>query len=159
LYEPQSLNLYTYALNNPLRYGDDDGLTAKDRVNAANALAAQTIPYVSGGGHPGNRNEACGLDCSGLVYKVFKADPDNTLKIGGTAGNEAAALRAGGEYSTDMKSAQPGDAIFWSNSSGAIVHTGIVVDVRDGKVYSGVVEFLEFLRGYERSAVQTEPGA
>jgi len=70
-----------------------------------------------------------------LVYKVFKADPDNPLAIGGTAANENAQLQAGGEYSTNPSDAQPGDAIFFQDDNGNIVHTGIVVDVRDGNVY------------------------
>jgi RHS repeat-associated protein len=132
---PQSYNAYAYGLNNPLRYADDDGLTAQDRVNAANRLASQSIPYISGGGHPGNKNETCGLDCSGLVYSVFKSDPDNTLAIGGTAAGEEATLESSGDFSTNISDAQAGDAIFWTDSSGNVVHTGIVVDVRDGKVY------------------------
>jgi len=136
LYEPQSFNLYEYALNSPMRYGDDDGLTAQDRVNAANALASQNVAYARGGGHPGNASEGCGLDCSGLLYKVLKADPDNSIDIHGsfTAASEAALFKSKGQYSTNIDTAQPGDAIFWSES-GNVVHTGVVVDVRDGKVY------------------------
>jgi RHS repeat-associated protein len=62
LLNPQSYNRYTYGLNNPLRYGDEDGETPQDRVNAANRLASQNIPYAHsadpsvGGtrGNPGN---------------------------------------------------------------------------------------------------------
>lgn len=133
--DPQYFNMYSYALNNPLRYGDDEGDTAQDRVNKANQLATQNIPYVHGGGHPGNPNANCGLDCSGLVRTVFKADPDNTLNVNGSAAGEAKQFQAGGQYSTDINDAEPGDAIFFTDSSGAIVHTGIVVDIRDGKIY------------------------
>ncbi len=133
--DPQYFNMYSYALNNPLRNVDEEGDTAQDRVNKANELASQNIPYVSGGGHPGNKMETCGLDCSGLVHTVFKADPDNTLSVNGSAATEATQFQDGGQFSTDIGDAQPGDAIFFSNSSGTIVHTGIVVDVRDGKVY------------------------
>jgi RHS repeat-associated protein len=135
LNDPQYFNMYSYALNNPLRNVDEEGDTAQDRVNKANELASQNIPYVSGGGHPGNKMETCGLDCSGLVHTVFKADPDNTLSVNGSAATEATQFQDGGQFSTDIGDAQPGDAIFFSNSSGTIVHTGIVVDVRDGKVY------------------------
>jgi len=44
-------------------------------------------------------------------------------------------LEQGGDYSTDINNAQPGDAILFSDANGNIVHTGIVVDIRDGKVY------------------------
>jgi RHS repeat-associated protein len=132
LLNPQSYNAYTYALNNPLRYGDDEGETAQDRINAANDLLGTS--YISGGGHPGNRNESCGLDCSGLVYKAFKADPDNKIAISGTASNIADELQSHGQFSVSPDDAQPGDAIFWSDN-GRVVHTGIVVDVRDGKIY------------------------
>jgi hypothetical protein len=131
---PQSYNAYSYAVNNPLRYTDDSGMTAQDRVNEANLLASQNINYVSGG-----KNPSCGLDCSGLVQNVFKADPDNTMPILDTvqsAASQSTDLQNSGQYSTDINQAQSGDAIFFSDpASGAIVHVGIVVDVKDGKVY------------------------
>jgi RHS repeat-associated protein len=130
-HDPQSYNAYSYGLNNPLRYGDEEGLTPEDRVNAAKKLVG--IPYVSGGGH-GTKDESKGLDCSGLVYKVFKADPDNKLAISGRAIDEAAQLKSGGEFSSDIADARPGDAIFWT-VGGVVHHVGIVVDVRDGVVY------------------------
>jgi RHS repeat-associated protein len=129
---PQSYNAYTYALNNPLIYTDDDGETPRDRVNAAYNLVGTN--YATGGGHPGNKHENDGLDCSGLAYKAFKADPDNTLNMNGRAADQALRLRFGGSFSLDIGDAQAGDSIFWSDGS-HIVHTGIVVDVRDGLVY------------------------
>lgn len=134
LEDPQYFNMYGYALNNSLRFGDDEGETAQDRVNKANQLAAENIPYVTGGGHPGNPKENCGLDCSGLVHKVFASDPDNTLKVDGSAATEATQFQKGGDFSTDINDAQPGDAIFFKDDSG-IVHAGIVVRVADGKVW------------------------
>jgi RHS repeat-associated protein len=133
LLNPQSYNAYAYALNNPVRYSDDGGETAQDRVNAAYAFAAQGISYVFGGKEPG-----CGLDCSGLVQNVFKADPDNLITALDTvlrAEGQASVLQQGGYYSTDINNAEAGDAIFFSDSNGNIVHTGIVVDVKDGRVY------------------------
>lgn len=135
LENPQYLNMYGYTLNNPFRFVDEEGDTPEDRVNKAIQLASQNIPYVTGGGHPGNPNQNCGLDCSGLVDSVFKSDPDNSLKVNGSAAQESAQFQTGGQYSTDIDDAQPGDAIFFTDSQGNIVHTGIVVDVRDGKVY------------------------
>lgn len=135
LEDPQYFNMYSYTLNNPLRYSDDDGRSAQDRVNTANDLAAKQIPYATGGGHPGNPNANCGLDCSGLVAKVFQSDPDNTLKVSGRAVDENATFKSAGEYSTDPSDAQPGDAIFFANADGSIAHTGIVVEVKDGRIY------------------------
>jgi RHS repeat-associated protein len=131
LNNPQYLNMYAYVLNNPLRNVDVAGETPQDRVNEANALAAQNIPYVWGG-----KNPAIALDCSGLVAAAFKTDPDNPLDIKGTAAQENGELLGGGESSTDINDAKPGDAIFFSGETGdATVHTGIVLDVRGGEVY------------------------
>jgi hypothetical protein len=44
LLNPQSYNGYSYALNNPLRYDDESGESARDRVNPATNLATQNIP-------------------------------------------------------------------------------------------------------------------
>ncbi len=130
---PQSYNAYTYGLDNPERYTDDSGMTAQDRVNAANTFASEDIPYVYGG-----KNPSCGLDCPGLVQNVFAADPDNTIpgldNVLSAAG-QASALKNQGYFSTDINNAEPGDAIFFTDSSGHVVHTGIVVSVKDGKVY------------------------
>ena len=137
LENPQYLNMYNYALNNPLRYTDAEGETPQDRVLKAIQLTTQNIPYKSGG-----HSEATGLDCSGLVADVWKSDPDSVMNLsvngpGGGAANEASEFQnnGAGQWSTDINSAQPGDAIFFANDSGTIVHTGIVVDIRDGKVY------------------------
>jgi len=51
------------------------------------------------------------------------------------AEGQASVLESQGYFSTDINSAQPGDAIFFSDSNGKVVHTGIVVSVKDGKVY------------------------
>ncbi len=137
LENPQYLNMYNYALNNPLRYTDAEGETPEDRVLKAIQLTTQNIPYKSGG-----HSEATGLDCSGLVADVWKSDPDSVMNLsvngpGGGAANEASEFQnnGAGQWSTDINNAQPGDAIFFANDSGTIVHTGIVVDIRDGKVY------------------------
>jgi RHS repeat-associated protein len=130
---PQSYNAYAYVLNSPLGYSDDGGETAQDRVNAAYAFAGQNIPYSWGGKEP-----ACGLDCSGLVQNAFVADPDNpiaALNMAQNAASQASVLQQAGEYSTDINNAEPGDVVFFSDSYGHIVHTGIVVDIRDGRVY------------------------
>jgi RHS repeat-associated protein len=130
---PQSYNGYSYALNNPLRYTDDGGETAQDRVIAALNFAAQNIPY-----QPGGKNPDWGLDCSGFVQNVFKADPDNPISALANVNNaasQASLLMQGGDYSPNINNAQPGDAIFFKDSNGNIVHTGIVVDVKEGRVY------------------------
>jgi RHS repeat-associated protein len=93
LLNPQSYNAYSYALNNPLRFADDGGETPQERVNAAYALAAQGFPYRSGGKAGG-----WGLDCSGLVQRVLKADPDNPTSVLDTvlsAAGQASAFQQG----------------------------------------------------------------
>ncbi|HVG90257.1 MAG TPA: RHS repeat-associated core domain-containing protein, partial [Alphaproteobacteria bacterium] len=128
---PQGFNMYGYALNNPLRYIDEKGESAQDRVSKANELAKAQVPYVFGGKDP-----TCGLDCSGLVSVVFNSDPDKTLSITGTAAQEESEFKNGGQFSSDINSAEPGDAIFFTGESGgSITHAGIVVDVKDGVIY------------------------
>ena len=126
---PQQLNMYAYSLNNPLRFVDPDGNTPQDRVAKALDLASQHIDYITGGGHPGNKNESKGLDCSGLVHQVFKADPNNELNVDGSAADVAASFKAHGEYSSNLKDAKAGDAIFFADDKGNIKHTGIVTGV------------------------------
>ena len=133
LLNPQSYNAYSYGLNNPLRYGDEDGLTPQDRINQANNLLGMNIPYSHQQSYISNPAE--GLDCSGLAANVFHADPDNNVALTHNAAAQAAAFEAHGEFTTDVSQGQPGDAIYWSDSSGHIAHTGIVVDIRDGKIY------------------------
>jgi RHS repeat-associated protein len=129
--DPQSINRYSYALNNPLRYVDEDGLTAKDRVNAANKLANQNIPYLWGGKDP-----SIGLDCSGLCQNVFATDPDNDISLSGlNTRGQAAAFKESGDFITDFNKAEAGDEVFFQNAQGKIEHVGIVVDVKDGRIY------------------------
>jgi RHS repeat-associated protein len=136
--QPQRWNRYTYGLNNPVRFDDPDGWSARDRVNAA--LDFRGYPYRSPGGQ-GNSNPRDGLDCAGLVRQVFKADPDNRINLDGSAEDEWKTLqRAAAEgkavTSARIGDAQPGDAIFWKDKSGVIAHTGIVVDVtKEGAVW------------------------
>ena len=135
LLNPQSFNAYAYGLNNPIRYADSTGLTAEDRVNEANKLAGEDIPYVSGGGHTAKSDPADGLDCSGLAQTVLRADPDNNINVNGdNAAQIGSALQANGEFSTSISGVKAGDAIFWS-SGGGITHVGIVVSARNGVVY------------------------
>ncbi len=97
--DPQSFNMYAYGLNNPLRYVDEEGEAAKDRVNAANELVNRNppIPYVWGG-----KCARTGLDCSGLVQNVFDADPDNYINMHTNAAGQAnARLRSSAARQTE----------------------------------------------------------
>ncbi|MEQ1907103.1 MAG: RHS repeat-associated core domain-containing protein, partial [Pirellulaceae bacterium] len=131
LNNPQSYNGYSYALNNPLRYNDIDGESAVDRVNAAEKLTTLSIPY--GQSNPQYPQGNC-FDCSGLVRHVFGQDPDNTLGLPRTADAQAATFEKSGEYTTDINQGQAGDAVFFADASGKVVHTGIVVDVKNGTI-------------------------
>ena len=135
---PQSYNAYAYGLNNPLRYVDTEGETAQDRVNAAVALLG--VPYVSGG------MDAQGLDCRGLVYLAYDKDPDNHLDLNPNHFDYSKKLNSGvryqqdifqtqGEYTTDLTTAQIGDALFFARPNEAVSHVGLVVDVKDGEIY------------------------
>jgi RHS repeat-associated protein len=130
LLNPQSYNGYSYALNNPLRYVDEEGESAVDRVKVAEQLTTLNIPYSQHNPQypaPGN----CGIDCAGLVRYVYGQDG---ITLPRTAGDQAATFEKSGTYETDVDKGQPGDAVFFADSSGRIVHTGIVVDVKDGQL-------------------------
>jgi hypothetical protein len=131
--EPQRWNRYAYALSNPLRFEDPDGLDAHDRIKAATTLMNADPPiHYPTKGRPG------GLDCSGLVREVFKRDPDNTVVLTGGASNEwdqlnKAAAAGDAEVGTHITDAKPGDAIFWRIGK-AITHTGVVLKIEKGTV-------------------------
>jgi len=129
LTNPQSFNGYGYGLNSPLRYADEEGESATDRVNLASDLATQSIPYVRGG------TTCSGFDCSGFVAYVFNNDPDKGIHLSGNVSSEMAEFQNSGQYSSDIGEAQPGDAIFFVNPDGTPAHTGLVISVVDGKIY------------------------
>lgn len=134
--DPQRWNRYAYALNNPLRYDDEQGWDARDRVNAARRFAETRVPYARGGGHR-DRAPENGLDCSGLVIQVLKADPDNLVPIGDPNVQglyDLFATSSDAEFSKEVGEVKPGDVIFWS-LRGRIGHVGVVVDIKDGRLY------------------------
>lgn len=144
--DPQSLNLYAYVGNNPMDKVDPDGHTPEDRVNEALKLTTEKIPYIPGGGHSANSDPKNGLDCSGLVMTAFKADPDNKMKVDGTASDIKKAFQEKGEHSDKMTDAKPGDAIFFTKGKGDIDHAGIVSSVTTSTDKKGVAhEVIKFV--------------
>ena len=83
----------------------------------------------------GGKDPSCGLDCSGLVQNVFKADPDNNIGLRLSAAGQAGAFRKPRRVQHRPERCQPGDAIFFQDDNGNIVYTGVVVDVKDGDIY------------------------
>lgn len=160
LNNPQYFNMYNYALNNPLRYADEEGETPQDRVKAAASYLG--TPYASGG------TTKNGMDCRGLVYRAFAADPDSNLDLNPNnfatnvgyhkdysgVNYEQDIFESQGEYTTDLNTAQPGDAIFFARPGSKESHVGIVTNVKNGVIY-----FIHAPKpGQNVSAGQVRPG-
>jgi hypothetical protein len=78
------------------------------------AMIFQNAPYLWGGKTP------LGIDCSGFVQTVFKA---NGLRMKRDAYQQSEM----GEAYSFVEEAQPGDLAFFDNEEGRITHVGIVI--------------------------------
>ncbi|MGL4632220.1 MAG: C40 family peptidase [Leadbetterella sp.] len=77
------------------------------------------IPYKLGG------TDGSGMDCSGLVYRVFQ---DNSISLPRTALNQSLKFE-----SVPLEHAQKGDLVYFSTTGSKIDHTGILVEIKDSK--------------------------
>jgi hypothetical protein len=71
------------------------------------------------------------------VIQVLKADPDNLVPIGDPNVQglyDLFATSSDAEFSKEVGEVKPGDVIFWS-LRGRIGHVGVVVDIKDGRLY------------------------
>jgi RHS repeat-associated protein len=148
---------YPYGLGNPPRFLDPDGRDERDRVRKALELLNHDPPlqYVSGG-----HSEEEGMDCRGLVYLVYEADPDNkrlvdsnkhfwhpeevpildllkydySKKLGSGVVYQMDIFQREGQFITDITKAKPGDAIFLRHNGNGGYHTGIVVSAQPDRI-------------------------
>lgn len=84
-----------------------------------------STPYKWGGDNP------TGLDCSGLIVEAAQA-----LKLIGEKEDRNAA--GWYQHTTPLggKAPQPGDLLFWKDSTGKVIHVEVFLDVVDGVAYS-----------------------
>lgn len=109
------------ALTNPLVGTSDTGQASSTVPGASVVADAQKylgVPYLWGGTNP-----AVGLDCSGLVQKVFS---DLGVNLPRTADEQSLV----GTPVSSLSQAQPGDLVFFAGSDGTAAdpgHVGIYV--------------------------------
>jgi RHS repeat-associated protein len=122
--DPQTFNLYAYGLNNPIRYGDEHGYDAVDRVNRADATLGK--PYEMGAKGPD------AYDCSGVCSR--SAGPDvSGLPNGSSQQYEFAVSH--GLFTTDASHVKAGDEVFFKDANGHVHHVGVVSSVnKDGTI-------------------------
>jgi len=128
---PQTLNLYMYSLNSPVRFADDEGFSATDRVNRAAQQIGRDYLVI----YPDHTTNG-GIDCSGLCLKAVGDDLQNFPR---TAAAQYQFAQSDGAFSTDSSAVQPGDEIFFADNNGKIDHVAIVSAVNP----DGTVEMIE----------------
>jgi cell wall-associated NlpC family hydrolase len=106
--------------------GAGDGSAGAQVVTAASKYLG--VPYAWGGTDP-----ASGLDCSGLVQRVYK---DQGIDLPRTSAQQATS----GRPVANFAEARPGDLVFFDNSSSraGIDHVGIYIG--DGKMIAAPQE-------------------
>ncbi len=129
--KPQTLNLYMYSLNNPVRFADDEGFDATDRVNRAAQQIGRDYLVINP-----NQTTNGGIDCSGLCQKAVGSDLQNFPR---TAAAQYEFAQNNGSFSTDSSAVQAGDEIFFADKNGKIDHVAIVSAVNP----DGTVEMIE----------------
>ncbi len=119
IYEPLTLNAYTYCVNDPVNAVDPSGLRLSREEIVKRARDWIGVPYEMGG------NSRNGIDCSHLVHRVLREAgcnyPYTTTK---NWPPEGFTLVPEGEQP------KPGDIIFWDPSPdySGHGHMGIVTD-------------------------------
>jgi cell wall-associated NlpC family hydrolase len=119
-------------LNGTSGTGASSSLGTADGSAGAQAVAAASkylgVPYAWGGTDP-----ASGLDCSGLVQRVYK---DLGIDLPRTSSQQATS----GRPVASLAEARPGDLVFFDNSSArtGIDHVGIYIG--DGKMIAAPQE-------------------
>jgi hypothetical protein len=78
------------------------------------AMLFRNAPYLWGGKSP------FGLDCSGFIQSVFKANGIKLLRDSGQQSTQ-------GETISLLDEAMPGDLVFFDNDEGEINHVGLIV--------------------------------
>ncbi len=119
----------------PATYPEPKGVSAERRTVVAEARQWLGTPYAYGG------SSRRGLDCSGLVMRVFE-------KVGVTVPRTARDLFAQGR-SVRTDKLRPGDLVFFQNTAGrGITHVGIYIgrsqfihaSTQKGVITSGMAE-------------------
>ncbi len=143
----RTLNLYAYVFNNPLRFIDEKGFSAADRVKRA----ADQLGKPYGGKGPDS------FDCSGLASFSAGKDvpglPDGAAQQYKYANNH-------GDFTTDPGQVQPGDEVFLEDKDGNVVHVGVVESVDQNTGAITMVEAAGHDKGIIRKTItKTKAGS